>query len=107
MGTAFRGSPAALITLAGVVTRMRVTVFGPLRSATGEKTVEVDFAGGTVGEALDAFAEAYPQARPQLYDGGGRLRPSVRVTRDGDRVESDDDCPPDADLSVVPAVRGG
>ena len=85
---------------------MRVTVFGPLRSATGEKTVELDFAGGTVGEALDAFAEAYPRVRSQLYDDGD-LRPSVRITRDGDRLEADDDCPPDADLSVVPAVQGG
>ena len=86
---------------------MRVTVFGPLRSATGEKTVELDFAGGTVADAVAAFADAYPRARSQLYDADGDLRPSVRVTRNGDRVEADDECPPDAELSVVPAVQGG
>ena len=86
---------------------MRVTVFGPLRSATGEKRVELDFDGGTVAEAIDTFVDTYPRARSQLYDADGDLRPSVRVTRDGDRVEADDECPPDAELSVVPAVQGG
>jgi molybdopterin synthase sulfur carrier subunit len=86
---------------------MRVTAVGPLRSATGEKTVELEFAGGTVAEALAAFAAAYPRAESQLYDADGDLRPSVRVSLDGDRAEPGDECPPDAELTVVPAVQGG
>ena len=85
---------------------MEITVYGPLRSATGEKVVIVDFDGGTVAEALDCFVAAYPRARPQLYD-DGELRASVRVARDGERVDAADPCPPDASLSLHPAVQGG
>jgi molybdopterin synthase sulfur carrier subunit len=86
---------------------MEVTVYGPLRSATGEKTVTVAFEGGTVAEALDRFVDAYPRARPQVYDDGGELRASVRVSCDGERVDADDPCPPDATLALHPAVQGG
>jgi molybdopterin synthase sulfur carrier subunit len=85
---------------------MEVTVYGPLRGATGEKTVTVDFEGGTVAEALSAFVAAYPRAERHLFD-GGRLQSSVRVTADGESVDADDDCPPDAALSVHPAMQGG
>lgn len=85
---------------------MRVTVYGPLRGATGSKAVTVAFGGGTVAEAVAAFVDAYPRASGELYD-DGTLRPSVRVTRDGERVDPDDPCPPDADITIVPAMRGG
>jgi hypothetical protein len=29
------------------------------------------------------------------------------VTVDGDRAALDDECPPDADVAVFPAMRGG
>ncbi|MFB6130531.1 MAG: ubiquitin-like small modifier protein 1 [Salinigranum sp.] len=86
---------------------MEVTVYGPLRSATGEKTVEFEFDGDTVGDALAAFVERYPRARPQLYGDDGRLRGSVRVGIDGERAEPEDSCPPDATLALHPAVQGG
>lgn len=86
---------------------MRVTVYGPLRSATGEKTVALDFDGGTVEDALVAFVESYPRAESHLYADDGDLRGSVRVSVDGDRVDPTDDCPADAELTVFPAVQGG
>lgn len=86
---------------------MKLTVYGPLRSATGEKTVKVAFDGGTVADALRAFVEAYPRVSGQLFDDDGSIRGSVRVTCDGDRVAADDECPPDASLTVHPAVQGG
>lgn len=86
---------------------MEITVYGPLRSATGEKTVELDFDGETTGDALDAFVERYPRARSQLYADDGTLRPSVRVTVDGDRADLDDHCPDDAAVALHPAIRGG
>jgi molybdopterin synthase sulfur carrier subunit len=86
---------------------MQVTVYGPLRSATGEKTVDVSFDGGTVADAVAAFADAYPRAGSQLYADDGDLRPSVRVMRDGERVETDEPCPADADLALFPAMQGG
>lgn len=86
---------------------MEVTVYGPLRSATGAKRVAVDPAGPTVGDVLDAVVAAHPRARTHLVDEEGTLRPSVRVTVDGERAALDDDCPPDADVAVFPAMRGG
>jgi sulfur-carrier protein len=85
---------------------LEITVYGPLRSATSGKRVEIEFEGGTVADALDAFAAAHPRARPQLYD-EGVLRPSVRVTVDGERAEPDDPCPPEASMTLHPAVQGG
>lgn len=86
---------------------MEVTVYGPLRSATGEKTVELGGDVATVGDALEAFVEAYPRARTHLYADDGALRASVRVAVDGERAEPDDPCPDDASLAVHPAVQGG
>lgn len=86
---------------------MELTLFGPLRGVTGEKTVEVEVTGGTVGDVLDAFVERYPRARDQLFDEGGALRPSVRVTRDGERVTPDDAVTETDALTVYPAMRGG
>ncbi|WP_327054129.1 ubiquitin-like small modifier protein 1 [Halomicrococcus gelatinilyticus] len=86
---------------------MQVTVYGPLRSATGAKRVPVAFDGGTVSDALAAFVDAYPRARQHLYSDDGSLRPSVRLSVDGQRVDVETKCPPDADLTVVPAVQGG
>lgn len=86
---------------------MECTVYGPLRGATGEKAVTVAFEGGTVRDALGTFVGAYPGAESHLFDDEGRVRPSVRVALDGDRVDLDAACPPDAALTIYPAMRGG
>jgi len=86
---------------------MNVTVYGPLRSATGGKQVSVDFDGGTVGDAVDAFVAAYPRAKNHLYTAEGRLASSVRLVIDGESADLDDPCPAEASLSVHPAMRGG
>jgi molybdopterin synthase sulfur carrier subunit len=86
---------------------MDVTVYGPLRSATGGKRVSVDFDGGTVRDAVDAFVDAYPRAERHLFDADGRLVPSVRLSVDGRAADPDEPCPADATLAVHPAMRGG
>jgi molybdopterin synthase sulfur carrier subunit len=86
---------------------MEITVYGPLRSATGEKTVNLDFEGETVGDALETFVAQYPRARSQLYTDDGAIRPSVRVTVDGERADLDASCPDDGTLTLHPAMRGG
>ena len=86
---------------------MKLTVYGPLRSATGEKRVRVDPDGETVRAVVEAFVDAYPRAESHLVDEAGDLRPSVRVTVDGERAALDEDCPPDADVALFPAMRGG
>ncbi|MFC6763565.1 MoaD/ThiS family protein, partial [Natrinema soli] len=43
-----------------------VTVYGPLRSATGDKTVTLEWSGGTVADAVAALVDAYPRAESHL-----------------------------------------
>ena len=85
---------------------MEITVYGPLRAATGQKTVRLEFAGSTVGDALAAFVDAYPRAEQYLYD-GETVRSSVRVTVDGERAALEDPVSGDASLTLMPAVQGG
>src|SRR6056297_1320193 len=54
---------------------MELTVYGPLRSATGEKRVRVDPDGETVRAVVEAFVAAYPRAESHLVDEAGDLRP--------------------------------
>ncbi|QZP39422.1 MoaD/ThiS family protein [Halobaculum magnesiiphilum] len=90
---------------------MNVQVYGPLRSATGSKVVEIDSGElpgrPTVRDVLDALCAAHPRSESHLRDEDGALRPSVRVTVGDDRADLDDHCPPDADVRVFPAMRGG
>ncbi|WP_126662702.1 MoaD/ThiS family protein [Haloterrigena salifodinae] len=86
---------------------MEITVYGPVRSATGAKTVSLEFDGGTVADAVAAFVDAYPRAEPHLYTDGDELRSSVRVTVDGERATMEDRVPTDASLTLMPAVQGG
>lgn len=86
---------------------MDVTVYGPLRSATGGKRLELSPAEQTVRGVLDALLDEYPRAESQLVDDEGALRPSVRVTVDGETAAMDEEYPPDADVAIFPAMRGG
>lgn len=86
---------------------MQVTVYGPLRGVVAGKRVDVAFEGGTVADALEAFIDAHPRAARHLYADDGTLRPSVRVTVDGERADPDAACPASADLALFPAVQGG
>ena len=86
---------------------MDVVVYGPLRGATGAKTVRVDVDDGTVRAALDALVAAHPRVAQHLYRADGSLAPSVRLSVDGERADPGDPCPPDATLSIHPAMRGG
>ncbi|GAB3020823.1 MoaD/ThiS family protein [Natronobiforma cellulositropha] len=85
---------------------MELTVYGPVRDATGEKVVEVAFEGGSVEDALETFVETYPDAESQVFDGDD-LAANVRVTLEGERVGLDDACPADGSLTIFPAIHGG
>ena len=86
---------------------MDVTVYGQLRAATGEKTVHVEGDVETVADALERFLEAYPRAKQHVLAEDGTVRPSVRLLLDGERVDLESDCPPDASLQFFPAMEGG
>jgi ThiS family. len=86
---------------------VEVTVYGPLRAATGGKHVTIDPDDETVRSVLDALVAAFPRAASHLVDDAGDLRPSVRVTVDGERADPDAAVPADAVVAVFPAMRGG
>ena len=86
---------------------MEVTVYGQLRGATGEKTVPVDFEGGTVREAVRAFVAAFPKTERHLVRDDERIEPSVRIAVDGERKALDDRCPADASITIHPPMQGG
>jgi MoaD family protein len=87
-----------------------VTIPTPLRGyAGGQKTVSVE--GATVGEALSALTQQYPNLRQHLFGEDGRLRSFVNVYLNDEDVrylkyvetplrESDK-------LAIVPSVAGG
>jgi molybdopterin synthase sulfur carrier subunit len=78
-------------------------------SVGGEREVTAD--GSTVGEVLDALAEAHPDTRSQLYGEGGELNryvnvylndEDVRVLDGLDTTVSEGDT-----LVILPAMAGG
>ena len=86
---------------------MQVRVFGPLRSATGDKTVEVTVDPDVVQDVVDAFLDEYPKMRSQIYSSEGSIRPSVRVLVDGEKVSLEDPCTAESVVSLFPAMQGG
>lgn len=87
---------------------MEIVVYGPLRAAVGDKRAMIDVDGDTVEDVLNAFVEAYPRASDQLYAEDGSLRPSVRITCNGEPIEPDAPYPDEGgELAVFPAIQGG
>ena len=81
-----------------------------LRSSTGsESQVEAD--GATVGEVLNALAEAHPATKSQLFSEDGELNRYVNVYLDDEDVrvlDGLDTAVKDADtLVILPAMAGG
>ena len=81
-----------------------------LRKHTGDAT-EVDAAGSTVGEVLNALVAQYPETKDQLFSGEGELNrfvniylndEDVRVLDGLDTAVSDSDT-----VMILPAMAGG
>lgn len=82
----------------------------PLRRyAEGTASVELD--AGTIGTALDALTERYPQLRPYLFASAGQLRPFVNLFVDGEDIRMLDglETPlaPRGTVEILPAIAGG
>ncbi|WP_440992056.1 ubiquitin-like small modifier protein 1 [Haloarchaeobius baliensis] len=86
---------------------MKVHVYGPLRTATGEKTVDLRTDGETVGDLLDRFLDEYPGTASQLVDDDGDLRPSVRVMVGDEKAARDQPVSEHDEIKLFPAMRGG
>lgn len=91
---------------------VHVTLYGPLRGVTGEKTVELSVESGgndgtepTLDDVVRSFVETYPRSRDQLLTDEGATRPSVRLLCDGEPRERD--ATVTGDVSLFPAMRGG
>ncbi|MER3399915.1 MAG: molybdopterin synthase sulfur carrier subunit [Thermoflexus sp.] len=89
---------------------VQILIPTPLRAYTkGEKVVSVE--AGTVGEALRALTERYPELRRHLFNEDGRLRSFVNVyLGDEDVRYLQGEETPIADgqtLSIVPSIAGG
>ncbi len=81
-----------------------------LRPQTGGEA-EVSVGGGTVGEALRALAERYPETKDQLFSPEGELNRYVNVYLNDEDVrvlDGLDTSAADSDTVVIlPAMAGG
>jgi molybdopterin converting factor small subunit len=82
----------------------------PLRAYTGDQAAaSVD--GATVGDALRALVERYPELEPNLYTEEGTLRQFVNIyvgDEDIRHLNGPDTALNDGDeLSIVPSIAGG
>ena len=86
---------------------------GPLREFTGRKnTVQVEVqAGATVLEALHALFVEYPGLRDRVLTETGETRRHVNIFVANENVRFTEGLattiPPEAEVSIVPAISGG
>lgn len=82
----------------------------PLRTYTGGLT-EVEVSGSNIGEAMNSLVEKFPQLRPHLYNGDGKLRPFVNLFLGENNVKDlrglETPVAPDARILLVPSIAGG
>lgn len=87
-----------------------VRIPAPLRRLT-QGQAELALEAATVGEALQALAQTYPQLGRRLFDEQGQLKPFVNVYLNNEDVRflQDLDTPLEdgAVLTLVPAMSGG
>ena len=89
---------------------VKVKIPTQLRAATGGAG-ELEVAGGTVGEVLDALFDRHGELRDRLSDGDGGLRRFVNVYVDGEDVRTrgglDAPVRDGATVVLLPAMAGG
>lgn len=82
----------------------------PLRRFTSE-TAEVPVEAQTVGAALGALTERFPELKPHLYAENGGLRSFVNVFKNDDNVrdlEAAETPLAEGDvLAIIPSIAGG
>ena len=85
---------------------------GPLVPLSeGQGTVELEVAGATVGDALDALSARFPRVRDRILDEQGRVRRHVNVFVDRESIRHTgglaSPVAEGATVSVIAAVSGG
>jgi adenylyltransferase/sulfurtransferase len=88
----------------------KILIPTPLRQYTAKEN-SVTVPGGTVGEALDALTNLYPELRKQIFNDEGKLRSFVNVyLNDEDIRYLSKAATPAAEadtISLVPSIAGG
>lgn len=91
---------------------VRVLIPGPLQPfAAGRREIALEEPPRTVADALRAVGAAHPGVRERVVTEQGELRPHINVfvgpdnVRDGEGLATR--VPPDAEISILPAVSGG
>jgi sulfur-carrier protein adenylyltransferase/sulfurtransferase len=89
---------------------IRVQIPYALRFAT-ERNAEVEVAGGTVGEAINALSAAYPDIKAHIFADDGTPRDFINLFVDGKNVNTlqglNTPIADDGELMIVPAIAGG
>lgn len=82
----------------------------PLRSYTNGQ-VEVKVSGENVAQVMQQLVERYPNLKPHLYNGDGRLRPFVNLFVGENNVKDlqgmDTPLDEDAMVLLIPSIAGG
>jgi molybdopterin synthase sulfur carrier subunit len=90
---------------------MHWKLFADLGEAAGTREADVEAEADTVGDALDALLERYPELADRVLDEDGQLRGDINVLRNGESVHASGgmDAPvePADELALFPPVSGG
>jgi molybdopterin synthase sulfur carrier subunit len=82
----------------------------PLRTYTGGLT-DVELGGQSIGEVMTSLVERYPQLKPHLYNGDGKLRPFVNLFVGENNVKDlqglETPVSQDSRILLVPSIAGG
>jgi len=82
----------------------------PLRKFT-DNAAKVAIPGSDVSEIIDNLVKAHPAIQKHLLDTGGEVRSFINIFVDQDDIRSlqhwETAVPPDAVISIVPAIAGG
>lgn len=90
---------------------MTIFIPTPLRSYAGGKD-EVEVAGGTVSEALDALTQSHPDLRKHLFTNEGKIRSFVNLYLNDEDVrylpaKENSQISAGDTLSIIPSIAGG
>jgi molybdopterin converting factor small subunit len=90
---------------------MKIHIPTPLRTYTGGKET-VSVAGGTVSGALEQLTTDYPELKPNLFTGEGKLRSFVNLYLNEDDIRylpAKEDSPTQEsdELTIIPSIAGG
>lgn len=90
--------------------RVKITFFGALAKATGEKTADIE--ASTLKEALNALTAEYGERfKNRIYDEKGKLRRFINIYINGKDVRFlnriDTKLNEGDKVSIIPAVGGG